>query len=122
MNPFLYEEMSFQDKMFLGDLVKHPGFGVFRRMIDDACNQFNTRLIRLNREDPSFKDKLDAYQLEAHVANEICATLIKSIVMHTRAGELEEQVQKERDGLVPEEPQASVVGSRYGSIVTKSRK
>lgn len=118
MDPLNYEGLNTQEKLYLGSLSKHPGYVVLRKLMDDACRQATELVIKLNPEDPQYDAKLKARQIVARTTNDVCATLIKSIVMHTEAGVVEEQISKSEEAL--EEVHASL-GAQFGSVTIKSR-
>lgn len=94
MEPLSYEGLSFEDKMYLGGLEKHPGFPVLKKLMEDACLQATAKAISTDPEDPAYDTKLKARQLIARVTNDVCATLLKSIVMHSEAGKIEDQIRR----------------------------
>lgn len=123
MDPLCYDSLSLEERIYIGSLSKHPGFIVLEKLMHDACNQMNSKVIKLKPEDADYDRKLKAFQLEAHVANDFCATLLKSIKMHTQAGELEEQYNKNQElaeqlSQVPEE----VSPPGFGTVKIKPRK
>ena len=118
MDPLTYSGITTEQKMYLGALTKHPGWVVYRKLIDDCCEQYNRRVIKLNREEPEYLRKLEAFQNEAHVANEFAATLIKSVIMHSQAGELEDQLNKLQEKVDEANPE---FGTQFGSIRRNTR-
>jgi hypothetical protein len=70
--------------------------------MEEACKQSVDRIVMVDPEDPEYDAKLRTRQMVARVVNDFCATLIKSIWMHTESGKLEEQQQKVLEALQEE--------------------
>ena len=109
MDPFCYETLTQEQRLYLSSFAKHPGFIVLKKMMEDACSQATTAVIKLNPDDKDFDVKLKNRQMTARIVNEICATLIKSIVMHSDAAAVQEEQEefdkkmKEAGVAIPEE-------------------
>lgn len=121
MEPFGYNELSLEEKIYIGSLSKHPGFVVLKKLMDSACDQATKLVIKLDPEDPAYDTKLKARQLVARVTNDVCATMLKSIVMHTNAGAVEEQAEELKKALEASGAEAPELGLGMGSIRIKSR-
>ena len=94
MEPLCYDELTFEERMHLGSLEKHPGFIVFKKLCESACMQATARAISTDPEDPAYDTKLKSRQLVARVTNDFSATLIKSIMMHSEAGRVEQEAKR----------------------------
>jgi hypothetical protein len=94
MEMLCYENLTLEQKMYLGGLEKHPGFSVFKMLMEDICMKATAKAISTDPEDPAYDTKLKSRQLTARITNDVCATLIKSIVMHSKAGEIETEAKK----------------------------
>lgn len=124
MEPFGYEELSYDERLALGAMTQHPGFSAFKKLVDCAFRAMMVRIIELKRDEPDYIHKLEAAQMEAHLTKEICSTLIKSIAMHTEAGEIEAQVRKaqeQAENANVEIKNPAIVG-QFGSVTHKPRK
>jgi hypothetical protein len=119
MDPLNYEGLSLEDKMALGNMQLHPGFIVMKKLFEDACDQATASAIKLNPEDPQYETILKIRHLTARVTNEVCATLIKSIVMHSQAGQIEEQAKKIEEALKKATGDTVELESKYGSMKIK---
>lgn len=121
MDPLVYEGMTKEDRMYLGYLAKQPGFPVLKKLMEAACKQAMTKIIKLKPEDPRRKELLEIYHLEAHVVNDVCSTLLKSIAKHVEAGENEEQAEQLQEQLRAAGIEVAPVSERqFGSAVIKS--
>ena len=119
MEPLCYDKLTFDERIYLGSLSKHPGFIILKKLFEDACNQAVQSVIKLSPEDPEYDRKLRARQLVARTTNDVCATLLKSIMMHSEAGELEESTKIAQEELKTETKE---FGEAFGSFQRKSRK
>lgn len=117
MTPFCEDSLSSDEKLYLSSLSKHPGFMVLKKLMEDACTQMATKIVKVKPEDPERITKINAYQLEAFAINDFCATLIKSCGWHATNGEIEEENQKLQQTL-----EGSLVETGQGSIRIKPRK
>ena len=102
MNPLAYDELSFDEKIFLGSLSKHPGFIVLKRLMESACKQATENLVKLNPEDERYNEKLKARQMAARITNDVCASLLKSIIMHSESAQIEEASKKAQEEIEKE--------------------
>jgi len=119
MDPLCYESLSFDEKMSLGGLATHPGYVVLKKLMADACLQPTIALVKIKPDDVDYDRKIKANQLAAHITNDVCATLIKSIIMHTASGRLEGSEQRAQEEL---DKAVSEVRSQIGSMsIKKSR-
>lgn len=118
MDPLCYDSLSFEDKTYLRALSKHPGYVILRKLMEDACRQATEAVIKLNPESENYSNVLKSRQIVARTTNDFCATLVKSIVMHTEAAETEEKVNKEQEDL--EEAGVSL-DAKFGSVTIKPR-
>jgi biotin synthase-related radical SAM superfamily protein len=121
MDPFCYDDLSLEEKLYLSSLVRHPGFTVMKKMLENACQQATVKVIKLKRENERYKELLEAYQTEAHITNDVCATLLKSITMHAQAGDMQEKAEQLQKELELAGVSAAVVKETgIGSIKTKN--
>jgi hypothetical protein len=120
MNPLSYENMSLEDKQYLGGLSQHPGYPILQRLMEDACRQATEAVIRLDPTDNEYDRKLKSLQMTARIMNDFCATLIKSIVMHTQAAKIEEAINNSDQAI--EEVVELETPISFGSTRRKSRK
>lgn len=119
MDAFLYKDLTLEEKLYLGSMTRHPGFTVFKKMVDDAFRQMMAKIVELRPDDPDYEKKLKAYQIEAYVTKEVCATLIKSIAMHTEAGALEEKVNKAREEYERANNLDPAIVGKFGNVTKK---
>ena len=109
MDPFCYDELSQDERLYLSSFAKHPGFLVLKKMMENASRQATEAVIKLNPDDKDFDTKLKNRQMTARIVNDLCATLIKSIVMHSNAAAIQEEQEefdkkmKEAGVAIPEE-------------------
>jgi len=118
MEPLKYEGLGLQEKLDLGRMAEHPGFAVQKKLFDDACQQAVRAVIKLNPEEKDFESTLKMRQLVARITNDVCATLLKSIAMHSESGRVEVMV-KEVEGEV--ETERVPLGERFGSVSFKPK-
>ena len=117
MEPLGYSELTTAEKMYLGDLMRHPGYAVLKKLMEAASTQATENVTKLDPEDAAYDAKLKSRHLVSRVTNDVCATLIKSVVMHSEAGIVENQLQK-----LKEEVGDVEVNGRLGSMAVKPRK
>lgn len=120
MEPLKYEGLGLQEKLDLGRMAEHPGFAVQKKLFDDACQQAVRAVIKLNPEDPNFESILKMRQLVARVTNDVCATLLKSIAMHSESAKVEVSI-KELENSLESEDERVLLGERFGSVSFKSK-
>ena len=121
MEPLSYNDLSPQEKIYLGELEQHPGFNVFKKLVDDAFRRTMVRIINLKRDEPNYHERLEAMQIESRITKEVCEGLVQSISMHSRAGVLEKEI--DRAKAEEDAETVSKFGTNHGSIrVRKPRK
>jgi len=120
MEPLKYDGLGLQEKLDLGRMAEHPGFAVQKKLFDDACQQAVRAVIKLNPEEKDFENILKTRQLVARITNDVCATLLKSIVMHSESGKVEVAV-KELETSLESEPERVLLGERFGSVSFKPK-
>lgn len=96
MSKMLCYNLTLDEKVYLANLVAHPGFRVLQRMMEEACKNAEAEVIRLNPEEDGYEKKLKARQLTARAMADFCTSLIKSFNVHTTAA-VEEDKQKRLD-------------------------
>jgi len=121
MEALCYSELTLEEKLYLSAMAQHPGFTVFKKLIDDAFKQKMASIVDLSPEDPEYDTKLRSRQTDLRLTKEICAILIKSINMHAQAALVEQNVNKarEEEKLNEADPEFQ---ARFGSIKEKPRK
>jgi hypothetical protein len=126
MDPLMYEGLTPQQRLDLGRTVETPGFAVIKLLLDDACDQSLRAIIKVNPEDPDYHTKVEARQITSRIMNDVCATLIKSVVMHSEVAKVEANLaraQKELQAEMAEGGEAPMpLGEKFGSFVMKPRK
>ena len=70
MDPFCYETLTQEQRLYLSSFAKHPGFIVLKKMMEDACRQATTAVIKLNPDDKDFDIKLKNRQMTARIVND----------------------------------------------------
>lgn len=122
MQPLKYTSLTLQEKNALKDMMQHPGFAVQKKLFDDACRQANEALIKLNPEDADYDRLAKTRHMTARLTNEVCATLIKSIIMHSESAKIENAIeQQNKENKEPESAAPQLVGTKFGSFSMKPR-
>ena len=121
MDLFTYDGITKEDISYLSSLAKHPGYVILKKMMEDACKKSVVKIVKLKPEDPDSDRLLKIYQLESHVLNDVCSTIVKSIAKYVKTSEDEEREQELREQLQAAGVGASLVGEKFGSTVIKSR-
>jgi hypothetical protein len=126
MDPLMYEGLTPQQRLDLGRTSETPGFAVIKLLLDDACDKSLKAVIKVSPEDPEYDQKVKARQLVSRVTNDVCATLIKSIIMHSEVAKVQANLmraQKELQAELAEGGDApKPLGEKFGSFVIKPRK
>ncbi len=118
----LGQNLTTEQKIYLGNLTNHPGYVVLRQLFEEVCNQANARVIKLKPDNPEYDRLLKVYQLQAHDVNDVCATLIKSITMHTIAGQVEDKSNKIKEAAAKVGSVVPELNPGLGSLKIKSPK
>jgi len=119
MDALSYEGLGLDEKLYLGSLTKHPGWLVFLKLLENACLQATTKVIKLKRDNPDYDRLVKIYQTDASLINELCAAIIKSVTMHEMSGEMLEEQRKLEEGVEAAGVDRSVVSSVFGSARIK---
>jgi hypothetical protein len=105
--PLLFDELTPQQRSALANLSHHPGYEVLVMIMNKSCEVINTRLVKLDPQDPEYEKKLSRLHLQSRTANEFCSSILKSIEFHERVAVLSQQVteQEIRAAIEAAEPQ-----------------
>jgi hypothetical protein len=129
MEPLLYDktELTHQERFDLAVVLETPGFAVIKKLFEAACQQKLGAIIKLNPEDVNYDSLVKSRSLVSRTTNEVCAAMIKSIVMHAQTARIDEEVEKARKALeagetAEGEDVAKPLGKKFGSFVMKPRK
>jgi hypothetical protein len=91
----LLPDLKLDEKLLLDAMSRHPGFLVFKKLMESACQTATNRVISLKSTEDDFLQKLASLQSEARAMNEFSSVLIKSAAAHALGGEAELESQKE---------------------------
>lgn len=125
MDPLMYEGLSSQQRADLARLIEAPGWAVVKLLLDDACSKTLQAIIKVNPEDVQYDEKVKARQLVSRVTNDVCATLLKSVVMHSERAVIEKRIEEARKNAEDPEgvqEEAQPIGEKFGSFKIKPRK
>lgn len=92
--PLLAEELSVGERLMLGQMTHHGGYGVLRKLMDAICDRATKDLIRLDPENPEYERKVGVRTQRARDVNETCSDLLKSIKYHVEAVESQERAEE----------------------------
>jgi TRAP-type mannitol/chloroaromatic compound transport system substrate-binding protein len=80
-----YESLTTGEQEMLSTLVRHPAYGILKKLMEEACVKSTARVIQLKVTEDNYASKLQALQQEAQAMNEFSAAIIKSIEAHSEA-------------------------------------
>jgi hypothetical protein len=117
--PLLFDELTMPQRTALAGLAHHPGFEVLVSIMNRSCDIINSRLVKLDPEDPEYEKKLSRLHLQSRTVNEFCSNILKSIQFHELVAIRNQQVSEEEiraaikaaePKIKPGNPLASAVG------------
>lgn len=93
--PLLYDEITPQQRTALAALTRHPGFEVLVLIFNKSCERINSRMVKVNPDDPEYEKKLTRQHLCSRTVNEFCAEVLKSIAFHEQVATVQAQMTEE---------------------------
>ena len=122
--PLMFDELTAPQRSALASLSHHPGFDVLVLIMNRSCDVINTRLVKLDPQDPEYEKKLSRLHLQSRAVNEFCANVLKSIQFHERVAVLSQQVSEEeiRAAIRAAEPKVVKPGNPLAEAVGLSNK
>ena len=120
MDLFTYDGITKEDVAYLSGMAKHPGYIILKKMMEDACKKSVVKIVKLKPEEPDYDRLLKVRQMESHIMNDVCSTLVKSLAHYVKTEEDNEREQEVREQLQAAGVGASLVGEKFGSAVIKS--
>jgi hypothetical protein len=81
------DNLSYEEKTYLARFAMDPGYKVLIRLMEDACHQAVSEVIKLDPiiEKESYVESLKAQQQIARAMNQFSATLRKSIEIYAKS-------------------------------------
>ena len=93
--PLLYDELTPLQRSVLANLARHPGFEVLVMIMNKSCELINSRLVKLDPQDPEYEKKLSRLHLQSRSVNEFCSKILKSIQIHEQIAVLSQQMSEQ---------------------------
>ena len=94
MATLLGTDLDDVEKAYLGNLSRHEGFKVLKKLGDAACRQATEAVISLDPLTDNYPAKLASLQNTARAINSFCSSFFGSVEWHVRES-LEQQKQAE---------------------------
>ena len=94
MASLLGADLDEVEKAYLGNLSRHEGFKVLRKLGEDACKKATEAVISLDPTTDNYPVKLASLQTTARAINSFCSSFFGSVEWHIRES-LDKQKQDE---------------------------
>jgi hypothetical protein len=95
----LGENLTFEERISLAQLVNQPGWKVLVRLMAESCRTATEAVIKLNPSIERYPEQLMGLQTTARAMNKFSAEVLDSVKLHQRTAVAEAQ-QRENPELV----------------------
>jgi hypothetical protein len=95
----LGENLTFEERLSLAQLVNQPGWMILVRIIAEACREATEKVIKLDPGTERYDQKLIGLQTTARAINKFSAEVLDSVKLHQRNA-VQEAQQRENPTLV----------------------
>jgi hypothetical protein len=99
----LGENLTFEERISLAQLVNQPGWKILVRLMAESCRHATEEVIKLDPGAERYDQRLQGLQAMARAMNKFTAEVLDSVKVHQRSAVKEAQ-QRENPTLVPEPP------------------
>lgn len=96
----LGENLTFDERLALAQLVNQPGWKILVRLMAESCRRATEEVIKLDPGTERYDQKLAGLQTMARAMNKFTAEVLDSVKVHQRTAVFEAQ-QRENPELVP---------------------
>lgn len=102
-NRLLGEDLTYEDRLALAQLVHQPGWKILVRLMAQACRKAIEEVIRLDPCTERHDQKLTALQATARAMNKFSADVLDSVKAHQRQA-VQEAQQRENPTVEVQQP------------------
>jgi hypothetical protein len=99
----LGENLNYEERIALAQLVNQPGWRVLVKLIAEACREATEAVIKLDPGTERYPEKLAGMQTTARAMNKFSAEILDSVKLHQRTA-VQEAQRRENPTLVVESP------------------
>ena len=89
----LGDNLTMEERLYLGQMTMMPGWVVLKEMIQEECLEATKEIVKLSPETEKYSEILTRLHLESRALNEFAASLIKSMEFQVKRGEYENETQ-----------------------------
>jgi hypothetical protein len=100
----LGENLTFEERISLAQLVNQPGWKVLVRLMAESCRRATEEVIKLNPSVERYPAQLTGLQTTARAMNKFSAEVLDSVKLHQRTAVAEAQQRENPELVVPQKP------------------
>ena len=97
----LGENLTFEERLSLAQLVNQPGWKILVRLMAESCRRATEEVIKLDPGTERYDQRLTGLQTTARAMNKFSVEVLDSVKLHQRTA-VQEAQQRENPALVPE--------------------
>jgi len=97
----LGENLSFDERLALAQLVNQPGWKILVRLMAESCRRATEAVIRIDPGTDRYEQNLTGLQTTARAMNKFSAEVLDSVKLHQRTAVTEAQQRESQQEVVP---------------------
>ena len=85
MAKMLLRDLTPDKQAALANLMLQPGWQLVEQMFEQFCTAATAEMLQLKATEERYLEKLQALQVRANLANDVCGSVLRSIQEHAQA-------------------------------------